>query len=193
MVVLIVVVVLLVLLAVWGIGQYNKVIRARNGVSNAWSQIDVQLKRRRDLIPQLVNTVKGYADHESRTLEEVTKLRTAADEAVKTNDAAISGKTAEAQSAAESAMRNLTIAMNAVTEAYPDLKADVNFSQLQEELSHTENQVAYARQAYNDQVMDLNNMVDSFPSSMFSSMAGVSKANQFSVSDEDRQAPEVRF
>lgn len=193
MAVLIIVIVLLILLVAWGVGQYNKVIRARNSVSNAWSQIDVQLKRRRDLIPQLVNTVKGYADHESKTLEEVTRLRTAAEEAVKTNDAAIKGKTAGAQSAAEDAMRNLTIAMNAVTEAYPDLKANTNFSQLQEELSHTENQVTYARQAYNDQAMELNNLVESFPSSMFAGLAGTTKADQFSVSDEDRQVPEVKF
>lgn len=193
MVALIVIVVLAVLIVVWGIGQYNRVIRTKNGVTNAWSQIDVQLKRRKDLIPQLVETVKGYARHESATLEEVTRMRTAATKANEATTNAIGSNSAEAEDAAEKAMRNLTLAVNAVTEAYPDLKANENFSKLQEELAHTENQVAFARQAYNDQVMDLNTMVESFPSSLFASMAGVRQASSFTISDEDREAPKVSF
>ena len=193
MVALIVIAVIAVLIVVWGIGQYNRVIRTKNGVTNAWSQIDVQLKRRKDLIPQLVETVKGYARHESATLEEVTRMRTAATKANEAASNAIGSNSAEAEDAAEKAMRNLTLAVNAVTEAYPDLKANENFAKLQEELAHTENQVAFARQAYNDQVMDLNTMVESFPSSLFASMAGVRQASSFTISDEDREAPKVSF
>lgn len=193
MVALIVIVVIAILIVVWGIGQYNRVIRTKNGVTNAWSQIDVQLKRRKDLIPQLVETVKGYARHESATLEEVTRMRTAATKANEAASNAIGSNSAEAEDAAEKAMRNLTLAVNAVTEAYPDLKANENFAKLQEELAHTENQVAFARQAYNDQVMDLNTMVESFPSSLFASMAGVKQASSFTISDEDREAPKVSF
>lgn len=193
MVALIVIAVIAVLIVVWGIGQYNRVIRTKNGVTNAWSQIDVQLKRRKDLIPQLVETVKGYARHESATLDEVTRMRTAATKANEAASNAIGSNSAEAEDAAEKAMRNLTLAVNAVTEAYPDLKANENFAKLQEELAHTENQVAFARQAYNDQVMDLNTMVESFPSSLFASMAGVKQASSFTISDEDREAPKVSF
>lgn len=193
MVALIVIAVIAVLIVFWGIGQYNRVIRTKNGVTNAWSQIDVQLKRRKDLIPQLVETVKGYARHESATLEEVTRMRTAATMANEAASNAIGSNSAEAEDAAEKAMRNLTLAVNAVTEAYPDLKANENFSKLQEELAHTENQVAFARQAYNDQVMDLNTMVESFPSSLFASMAGVKQASSFTISDDDREAPKVSF
>lgn len=193
MVALIVIAVIAVLIVFWGIGQYNRVIRTKNGVTNAWSQIDVQLKRRKDLIPQLVETVKGYARHESATLEEVTRMRTAATRANEAASNAIGSNSAEAEDAAEKAMRNLTLAVNAVTEAYPDLKANENFSKLQEELAHTENQVAFARQAYNDQVMDLNTMVESFPSSLFASMAGVKQASSFTISDDDREAPKVSF
>lgn len=193
MVALIVIAVIAVLIVVGGIGQYNRVIRTKNGVTNAWSQIDVQLKRRKDLIPQLVETVKGYARHESATLEEVTRMRTAATKANEAASNAIGSNSAEAEDAAEKAMRNLTLAVNAVTEAYPDLKANENFSKLQEELAHTENQVAFARQAYNDQVMDLNTMVESFPSSLFASMAGVRQASSFTIGDEDREAPKVSF
>lgn len=193
MVALIVIAVIAVLIVFWGIGQYNRVIRTKNGVTNAWSQIDVQLKRRKDLIPQLVETVKGYARHESATLEEVTRMRTAATKANEAASNAIGSNSAEAEDAAEKAMRNLTLAVNAVTEAYPDLKANENFSKLQEELAHTENQVAFARQAYNDQVMDLNTMVESFPSSLFASMAGVKQASSFTISDDDREAPKVSF
>lgn len=193
MVALIVIAVIAVLIVVWGIGQYNRVIRTKNGVANAWSQIDVQLKRRKDLIPQLVETVKGYARHESATLEEVTRMRTAATKANEAASNAIGSNSAEAEDAAEKAMRNLTLAVNAVTEAYPDLKANENFAKLQEELAHTENQVAFARQAYNDQVMDLNTMVESFPSSLFASMAGVKQASSFTIGDEDREAPKVSF
>lgn len=193
MVALIVIAVIAVLIVVWGIGQYNRVIRTKNGVTNAWSQIDVQLKRRKDLIPQLVETVKGYARHESAALEEVTRMRTAATRANEAASNAIGSNSAEAEDAAEKAMRNLTLAVNAVTEAYPDLKANENFAKLQEELAHTENQVAFARQAYNDQVMDLNTMVESFPSSLFASMAGVRQASSFTISDEDREAPKVSF
>lgn len=193
MVALIVIAVIAVLIVFWGIGQYNRVIRTKNGVTNAWSQIDVQLKRRKDLIPQLVETVKGYARHESATLEEVTRMRTAATRANEAASNAIGSNSAKAEDAAEKAMRNLTLAVNAVTEAYPDLKANENFAKLQEELAHTENQVAFARQAYNDQVMDLNTMVESFPSSLFASMAGVKQASSFTISDDDREAPKVSF
>lgn len=120
-------------------------------------------------------------------------MRTAATKANEAASNAIGSNSAEAEDAAEKAMRNLTLAVNAVTEAYPDLKANENFAKLQEELAHTENQVAFARQAYNDQVMDLNTMVESFPSSLFASMAGVKQASSFTISDEDREAPKVSF
>jgi len=175
--------------------MYNGLVRARNGYRNAFAQIDVQLIRRHDLIPNLVETAKGYIKHERETLEAVVAARTAAVSA----QAAASGKPGE-----PGAMQQLAGAENVLTqtlgrlfalaEAYPDLKANQNMMQLSEELTSTENRVAFARQAYNDSVMAYNNRREVFPSSLIAGMFGFTPAALFEVDDpQQRQAPQVSF
>ena len=174
---------------------YNGLVRARNGYRNAFAQIDVQLIRRHDLIPNLVETAKGYIKHERETLEAVVAARTAAVSA----QAAASGNPGE-----PGAMQQLAGAENVLTqtlgrlfalaEAYPDLKANQNMMQLSEELTSTENRVAFARQAYNDSVMGYNNRREVFPSSLIAGMFGFTPAALFEVDDpQQRQAPQVSF
>jgi LemA protein len=175
--------------------MYNGLVRARNGYRNAFAQIDVQLIRRHDLIPNLVETAKGYIKHERETLEAVVAARTAAVSA----QAAASGNPGE-----PGAMQQLAGAENVLTqtlgrlfalaEAYPDLKANQNMMQLSEELTSTENRVAFARQAYNDSVMGYNNRREVFPSSLIAGMFGFTPAALFEVDDpQQRQAPQVSF
>ena len=154
--IIIAVIVVILLIFLWG--SYNGLVNARNLVKNAWAQIDVQLKRRYDLIPNLVETVKGYKNFERDTLEAVTKARTAA------QTASTSGMTSAARSAAEGELSGALSRLMVVVEKYPDLKANQNFLALQEELTSTENKISFSRQAYNDQVLQYNNKTQQFPS-----------------------------
>jgi LemA protein len=181
---LIVILVVLALLVIYLIVAYNGLIRRRNQIENAWSQIDVQLKRRLDLIPNLVQTVKGYAAHERETLQAVVEARNAAVAAPDTPHAQ-----AEAQGQVSGALRQLF----ALGEAYPDLKANQNFRDLQEELTATEGRVAYARQFYNDSVLDYNNKLQQFPTVFFARMLKFDKREYFEADEAARSVPTVEF
>ena len=179
---IIILVVLVIVVAV--IGMYNALIRLRNQVDNAWSQIDVQLKRRHDLIPNLIETAKGYMKHERGTLEAVTNARSQAIEAKNVADAA----------KAEGVLGRALSKFLLTVEAYPDLKANQNFLALQEELSSTENKIAFARQAYNDQVLFFNNKIQVFPSNIIAGMFNFSKHDFFEIEDSAEKAvPKVSF
>jgi LemA protein len=183
-------------LAIWAISIYNGLVALRNRFKNAFAQIDVQLKRRYDLIPNLVETVKGYMAHERQTLEAVIAARGAAVSASQ-KAAAAPGDPAAMQglSQAEGALGGALGRLLAVFEAYPDIKANQNVLSLQEELSSTENKVAFARQAFNDSVMSYNTKRESFPDNIFAGMFGFSAAEllQATESAEERQAPKVSF
>jgi LemA protein len=183
-VIIIVAVVVLLLLVV--AFMYNSLVRSRNRVDNAWSQIDVQLKRRYDLIPNLVETVKGYAKHERETLEAVTSARTNAISAQQGGDVA---QQAQAENALSGALKSLF----AVAEQYPDLKANQNFLQLQEELTSTEDRIAYARQFYNDSVLDYNNKLQQFPTVYYARALKFERREYFEADEAARQAPRVQF
>jgi LemA protein len=172
------------LLAVVAIVTYNGLIRSRNQVENSWSQIDVQLKRRIDLIPNLVETVKGYAAHEQETLDAVIKARNAAVSA--TSDP-------HAQAAADTQMTGALRQLFALSEAYPDLKANQNFLALQEELSATEGRVAYARQFYNDSVLNYNNKLQAFPTVIFANILKFTKREYFEADEASREVPKIGF
>jgi LemA protein len=179
----IIIVVILVLLVVYVIAQYNGLVRRKNRVDGAWAQIDVQLKRRYDLIPNLVETVKGYASHERETLEAVIQARNAAVSA--------SGPAEQAQNEniLTGALRNLF----ALSEAYPDLKANTNFLALQEELTGTEGRIAYARQYYNDSVLSYNTKIQTFPANIFAGMFHFTAREYFEADDESRGNVKVQF
>jgi len=172
-----------VVLVVAAIAMYNRLIVLRNRVDNAWAQIDVQLKRRYDLIPNLVETVKGYATHESGTLEKVTQAR----------NMAINASGVAEQGAAENMLSGALKSLFAVAEAYPDLKANQNFLMLQEELSGTESKIAYARQFYNDSVMSFNTGIQTFPANMFASMFGFAAREPFEIEEAAKETPKVSF
>jgi LemA protein len=185
--VLIVILVLLVLAVIWGIGSYNRFVAQRNVVKNAWANIDTELRRRYDLIPNIVETVKGYAAHERETLENVTKARAMAVSAT--------GSPAS-QAAAEGPLVAALRQLFAVVEAYPDLKANQNFLQLQDELAQTEGRLAQARQVYNDTVRGFNQRVQSFPSMIIASLFGFKAEEYFEVDDGlrgDAGVPKVDF
>lgn len=185
--VLAVILVPLILLIVVGIVIYNNLVKLRNRVDNSWAQISTQLQRRYDLIPNLVETVKGYAKHESETLGAITEMRASIRDKVKSDDPKVA---AEAAKAMDQAM----VSVNAVAEAYPDLKASQNFLSLQEELSTTENKVSFARQAYNDSVNVYNDKVQTVPSNIVARVAGFTTRDFFEVEDEEaRRAPQVQF
>ena len=168
----------------WCIGDYNGLVQKRQEVKNAWSQIDVQLKRRHDLIPNLVETVKGYIAHERQTLENVTKARTQAINATGLKDRA------EAENLLTQTLRSLF----AVVERYPDLKANQNVLALQEELTSTENRISFARQFYNDQAARLNTAIESVPTNIVAGMTGFTKVEFFQIEDPaHREAPKVHF
>jgi len=170
--------------ALWFIFTYNGLVRLRNQVKNAWSQIDVQLKRRYDLIPNIVETVKGYAAHEKGTLENVIKARQAG------IDAKTVGEQAQAENMITGALRQLF----ALSEAYPNLKANENFLALQEELASTENKIGFARQYYNDTVKDFNIRQEMFPANLVASMLGFQPAEFFEIEEaSQREAPKVKF
>lgn len=168
------------------IATYNKLVRLRNQVKNAWAQIDVQLKRRHDLIPNLIETVKGYMKHERETLEAITKARNLAQQAASSGP----GARAKAETELSSALGRLL----AVVENYPDLKANQNFLALQEELTSTENKLSFSRQYYNDSVLSYNNRTQMFPSNIIASMTGFKASEFFEVSVAgEREAPKVTF
>jgi LemA protein len=172
----------------WLIGAYNRLVRRRVDCDNGWSQIDVQLKRRYDLIPNLVETVKGYAAHEKGTLEAVVAARARA--VAVTSDAAHAGEKAAAEGLLTQALGRLI----AIAEAYPTLKADVNFARLQEELSSTENKVGFARQHFNDVVARYEESRQSFPTNLVANAFQFGKRDYFTVEEAAvREAPKVQF
>ncbi len=189
------IVVLVILVAMFAIGVYNRLVALRNRYKNAFSQIDVQLKRRYDLIPNLVETVKGYMKHESGTLEAVIQARNSAFSA--SQKAASSPGDPSAMSGLSSAEGQLNGALGrlfALTESYPDLKANQNMLSLQEELTSTENKVAFARQAYNDSVMQYNTRRETFPDVVVANFLNFGEAKLFEVeSEKERAAPRVSF
>ncbi|EKE03316.1 MAG: hypothetical protein ACD_20C00217G0003 [uncultured bacterium] len=173
----------ILLLVLWLLFTYNSLIRLRNRVKEAWSQIDVQLKRRSSLIPNLVETVKGYAKHEKEVFENVTKARSAM------MDAKDPGHAAAANDVLTKALKSLF----AVAEAYPDLKASDNFKQLQEEISDTETKVAASRQFYNTNVLDFNTSIQTVPNAWIASMFGFTIEEFFKASEEDKKDIQVKF
>jgi LemA protein len=179
-----IIIIAVALIIVFAILQYNKLVRLNIRVDEAFSQIEVQLKRRADLIPNLVETVKGYASHEREALEKVVQARAASTAA----------STLPAVAAADGMLTNALRGLLAVAEAYPDLKASTNFLQLQEELSTTENKVSFARQFYNDNVGTLNTAVETIPSSFFTGLAKVGEREFYEVDNPSiRNAPNVKF
>ncbi len=188
--------VIIVVLAFWAIGVYNGLVSLRNRFKNAFAQIDVQLKRRYDLIPNLVETAKGYIKHERETLEAVIRARNAAQTAATAASASPGNPAAmQALGQAEGQLTGVLGRMFALAESYPDLKANQNMLSLQEELSSTENKVAFARQAFNDSVMEYNSRRESFPANIFAGMFGFGPAEllQATESAEERKAPQVKF
>ena len=184
MVALIVIAVVLVLLVIFLIGIYNTLIRLRNQVDNSWSQIDVQLKRRHDLIPNLVETAKGYMQHERGTFEAITQARSQA----------MGAKTVSEAAKAEGALGEALSKFMLVVENYPDLKANQNFLSVQEELTSTENKISFARQSYNDQVLFFNNKIQMFPSNIVASMFNFGKRDFFELENvSEREVPKVGF
>jgi LemA protein len=191
----IVILILIVLVVFFFIGQYNRLVTARNAFKNAFAQIDVQLTRRYDLIPNLVETAKGYMKHERETLEAVIKARNSALSGLKAAASDPGNAAAVAQlSGAEAQLGGALGRLFALAEAYPDLKANQNMMQLSEELTSTENKVAFARQAYNDAVMSYNNAREVFPSSVVAGMFNFTPAQLLDIAKpEAREAPKVSF
>ena len=183
----IIILVIVVLLAIWCVSLYNNLVKLRNNRDNAFANIDVQLKQRHDLVPQLVATVKGYATHEREVLQRVTEARTAAMGATTINDKI------NAENALTSALAGLKVSL----EAYPDLKANQNFMQLQNEIADLENKLAAVRRFFNSATRELNNAVETFPSNIFAKMFGFKKEPMFEVPQEERatydKAPEIKF
>jgi len=184
MVVLIIIAVIVVLLILMIIGIYNSLVGLRNQVDNAWSQIDVQLKRRHDLIPNLVETAKGYMQHERQTFEAITEARSKA----------MGARTVSEASKAEGSLGEALSKFMLVVENYPDLKANQNFLGVQEELTSTENKISFARQSYNDQVLFFNNKTQMFPSNVIAGMFSFTKRDFFEIeAPAEREVPKVKF
>ncbi len=175
------IIVVVIILAI--ILTYNSLIRIKNQVENAWAQIDVQLKRRFDLIPNLIETVKGYAKHEKGVLESITKARTDF----------MNAKTVDQKGKAENMLEGTLKSLFAVSENYPQLKANENFMQLQEELSGTESKIAYARQHYNDMVMEYNNKIQSFPTNTFAKMFSFKEKESYPIPEVEKKNIKVEF
>jgi LemA protein len=193
--ILVILIGLVALVGIYAMGVYNGLVKLRNMFRNAFSQIDVQLKRRHDLIPNLVETAKGYMAHESGTLEAVIAARNGA-ESARQAAAANPGDAAALQKlgAAEGGLGSVLGRLFALSEAYPDLKANQNMMQLSEELTTTENKVAFSRQAYNDSVLAYNNKREVFPNNIFAGMFGFAEAALFEIeSPAEREAPKVQF
>jgi LemA protein len=183
MIILLVILAVLVFLILFIIGVYNSLVGLRNQVDNAWSQIDVQLKRRHDLIPNLVETAKGYMKHERGTFEAITNARAQA----------MGAKTVSEAAKAEGALGEALSKFMLVVENYPDLKANQNFLALQEELASTENRIAFSRQAYNDQVLFFNNKIQMFPSNIVAGIFAFIKRDFFEAPAEEKAVPKVSF
>jgi len=176
--------VIIVAVAIMAIGMYNSLVTLRNRCDNGWSQIDVQLRRRYDLIPNLVETVKGYAKHEREVFEKVTQARAAA----------VNAQTVKDQGQAENVLTGALKSLFAVAENYPELKANQNFLMLQEELAGTEGKVAYARQFYNDTVMKFNMRQQVFPSNLIANMFGFKTRDYFQIEEDVAKGPvKVQF
>ena len=187
---LIVIVVIIVGIIGWLVAMYNGLVTLRNEVKNAWAQIDVQLKRRHDLIPNLVETARGYMQHERGTLEAVTQARNVAQSARSAAGGAATPEAAKAEQALSSALARF----NLVVENYPELKANQNFLALQEELSSTENKIGFARQFYNDQVMQYNTRIQSVPANVVAGLFHFAPMDLFELKAEaEREAPQVKF
>jgi LemA protein len=167
------------LIILWAIVTFNRMIVLRNRIDNAWSQVDVQLRRRYDLIPNLVETVKGYAGHERQTLEDVVKAR----------QAGIDAQTMEEQGQAENMITGALKRLFALSESYPQLRASENFMQLQEELAGTESKIAYSRQFYNDSILGYHNLIQSFPARIVAGMGGFQKREYFEIEEADARGP----
>ena len=180
---IIILIAIVAIIVLFVINTYNTLVGLRNKVKDQWAQIDVQLKRRFDLIPNLVETVKGYAKHESSTLEAVVKAR----------NTYLSASTPEAQMKADGELTQAITKLFALSEAYPELKANENFKQLQSELTSTEDKISYARQFYNDIVMKYNNKIEMFPSNIVASMFNFKAQAFFEVNEEERQNVKVQF
>ncbi len=184
MVTVIVLVVIIAFIALFFISIYNSLVKLRNRVKNAWSQIDVQLKRRHDLIPNLIETVKGYMTHERDTLENITKARSQA----------VAAESVGEKAKAEGELTRALGKFNLVVENYPDLKANQNFLSLQEELTSTENKISFSRQNYNDQVLFYNNKIQMFPSNIIAGMFKFNEEEFFEIEDEkEKEVPKVSF
>ena len=179
----IILIIVLVLIVLWAISVYNSLVALRNRVKDQWAQIDVQLKRRFDLIPNLVETVKGYTKHESETLEAVIKAR----------NTYVSATVPEEQMKADGELTKAISKLFALTESYPDLKANTNFQALQQELTETESKIAAARQFYNDTVMVYNNKVSMVPSNIIAGLFKFNKEAFFEANETERQNVQVKF
>ncbi len=178
-----VIVAVIVIIVLWFIALYNRFVVLRNRIEGSWAQVDVQLKKRYDLVPNLVETVKGYAKHEREVFEKVTEARSKA----------ISAQNVSEQGDAENLLTGALKSLFAVAEAYPDLKANQNFLQLQEELSAIENKIAYARQHFNDVVLAFNAKRQRFPDNIVAGMMGLVAHDYFEIEEAAREAPEVSF
>ena len=174
---------ILVVLAGYVISVYNKLVNQRNKVENQWSQIDIQLKRRADLIPNLVETVKGYAKHEEGTFKAVVEAR----------NKAVNAGTVNEKIEANNELSGALTKLFALAEAYPELKANENFLKLQEDLKDTEDKITYARQFYNDAAMTYNNLIQMFPSNIVAGMFGFKKYDFFKATEEEKETPKVKF
>lgn len=183
MIATIVVIVILVVVVAAIIGLYNNMVNLRNRVDNAWAQVEVQMQRRLDLIPNLVETVKGYAKHESSTFEKVTQARTAC----------MNAKTPVEAAQADDMLTNALKSLFAVSEAYPDLKANQNFLDLQSQLRDTEDKISYMRQSYNDTVLRFNNAIQTFPGNVFAGIFHFEKRDSFIAAPAAAAAPHVDF
>ncbi len=179
----VIILIIVVLIVVFAVVTFNGLVRLRNRVENAWAQIDVQLKRRLDLIPNLIETVKGYAAHERGTLEAVVQAR----------NAAAAATTPAAAGQADNALTGALRQVFALSEAYPDLKANQNFLELQETLTATEDKVGYSRQFYNDSVLSYNTRIQSFPSVVFANAMHFGPREDFQAEESARTAPKVQF
>ncbi|MBC7332190.1 MAG: LemA family protein [Synergistetes bacterium] len=175
--------IILTVFIVIAIIYYNRLVTLRNRVNNAWAQIEVQLKRRADLIPNLVETVKGYASHEKELFERVTQARSAI----------LSAKTPKEFAQAEGELSSALKTLFAVAEAYPELKANLNFQELQKQLEETENKIAYTRQFYNDTVLMYNNAIETFPGVIFAKIFNFQKREFFEIEEGERSVPHVSF
>jgi LemA protein len=179
----IIIVILIVFFLLIFFGYYNRIIRLENRIDNSWAQIDVQLKRRAELIPNLMETVKGYMKHEKEVLENVTKARSAI----------MSAKSPQENIDADNMLTGALKSLFAVAENYPDLKANQNFLNLQDELSNTENKISYSRQHFNDSVLVFNNLVETIPGKWFASFMNKKTREMLQIPDADREVPKVKF